>query len=218
MPSQEQFEQFVAQYELTKEQLIVFFDKPMSHACRAFFTFRYFGYSNVAVLDGGYSKWAASKESLPQNPGALEVQVSPHEYGWKIISNKDAQVVVHIIKNGYWNNYVQQLECLDFRGEEEYAQQSLPGFRNLPFPKLLNEDQTFKSDEDLRAVFQQYKVSLNKTIIAQCLTGKMAAGGAFALYLLKVPCQLYDESLSGFNEAPELTQYEQDKIKFEGFL
>lgn len=33
----------------------------------------------------------------------------------------------------------------------------------------------------------------------------MATGGAFALYLIKVGCSVYDESLSGYKDSPELT-------------
>lgn len=45
------------------------------------------------------------------------------------------------------------MECLDLRTEDEYNEEHLPGFKNVPFPKFLNEDKTFKSEEGIKNVF-----------------------------------------------------------------
>lgn len=51
------FDQFVRDNNYDYQTPIIFFDEHIHLAARAWFTFRYFGFKKVFVLDGGYSKW-----------------------------------------------------------------------------------------------------------------------------------------------------------------
>ena len=87
-----------------------------------------------------------------------------------------------------------------FRGEAPEPREGLraghiPGSKNVPFATLLNADQTLKSPEETRAVFEAAGVDLTKPAITTCGSGVTAAILALALERMgKADWSLYDGS------------------------
>ena len=73
-----------------------------------------------------------------------------------------------------------------FAGEEVEPREGLrsghiPGSRNVHYATLLNEDQTMKTPEETRAVFEAAGVDLTKPVITTCGSGVTAAILSLAL-------------------------------------
>ena len=73
-----------------------------------------------------------------------------------------------------------------FRGEGAEPRPGLrsghiPGSKNVPFKTLLNDDQTMKSEADIKAVFEGAGVDLDRPVITTCGSGVTAAVLSLAL-------------------------------------
>ncbi len=64
----------------------------------------------------------------------------------------------------------------------------VPSARNIPWSKNANDDGTFKSDDELKALYEDEQVDLAKDTIAYCRIGERSALTWFVLHeLLEVP-------------------------------
>jgi thiosulfate/3-mercaptopyruvate sulfurtransferase len=86
---------------------------------------------------------------------------------------------------------------VDVRSAEEYRGEKLapdqlpqeqaqipghiPGAANLPWSKATNQDGTFKSADNLRALYQDAGITPDKEVIAYCRIGERSAHTWFAL-------------------------------------
>jgi thiosulfate/3-mercaptopyruvate sulfurtransferase len=79
----------------------------------------------------------------------------------------------------------------------------IPGSRNLPFASLYREDGTLKSDDELRAAFEQLQVDPTQGFIATCGSGVTANSLIFAANRLGGRHgKLYDGSWSEWGADP----------------
>jgi len=72
----------------------------------------------------------------------------------------------------------------------EHAQRGghIPGAKNIPWAQAVQEDGTFKSPEDLKALYQTKGVTPDKEVIAYCRIGERSSHSWFVLkYLLGYP-------------------------------
>lgn len=60
----------------------------------------------------------------------------------------------------------------------------MPSARNIPWSKNANDDGTFKSDDELTALYEQESVDLAKDTIAYCRIGERSALTWFVLHEL----------------------------------
>ena len=64
----------------------------------------------------------------------------------------------------------------------------IPGAKNIPWAKAAREDGTFKSADELQALYEAQGVTKNKNVIAYCRIGERSAHTWFVLtYLLGYP-------------------------------
>jgi len=60
----------------------------------------------------------------------------------------------------------------------------IPTAKNIPWSKAANEDGTFKSDSELKEIYQSAGVDLAKDTIAYCRIGERSAFSWFVLHEL----------------------------------
>ena len=75
-------------------------------------------------------------------------------------------------------------------GMSETAQRGghIPGAKSIPWSKAVNDDGTFKSYEDLKALYEGAGVVMGKDSIAYCRIGERSSHTWFVLkYLLGMP-------------------------------
>ena len=105
-------------------------------------------------------------------------------------------------------------QVLDARGAARFngeVPEPRPGVRsgsiknslNLPFNKLVNEDGTFKLNEELQEIFKSTGVDLSKPIINTCGSGVTACVLELGLGILGTPSKVYDGSWSEYGSIDE---------------
>ena len=78
------------------------------------------------------------------------------------------------------------------------------GSKNVFFKDLVNEDWTYKSDEELKKIFQNAKVNLESDIVTSCGSGLTAAMINLSLTLIgKEQMKLYDGAWTEYGSRPE---------------
>ena len=186
-------------------QVVVYDGAGIKSAPRVWWMFKLMGQENVAVLDGGLPKWVAEgreTEDMPPMPRDRHMTV---RFQNQLV--RDVTQVSHASKLGS-PQIVDARAAARFRGDVPEPREGLraghiPKSRNVPFLALLNDDQTLKSNDETRAIFEAAGVDLNKPIITSCGSGVTAAVLALALERLgHHEWALYDGSWSEWGMYP----------------
>lgn len=164
-------------------QVVVYDGMGIFSAPRVWWTFRLMGKVDVAVLDGGLSKWLAEGRAVEDLPPVMRdrhMTASPQNH---LI--KDVTQVAHASKLGL-AEIIDARPAARFSGEAPEPRPGLraghiPGAKNLPFGQLLNPDGTMKHPEALRAAFAAAGVDLTRPAITTCGSGVTAAIVSLAL-------------------------------------
>lgn len=155
-------------------------------AARVWWTFRVFGHSRVAVLDGGLGKWRAEGRPLEQR----SLQLPPGRFSARL-DRSDVRDLAAMRENlvSRREQVVDLRPTGRFTGKEPEPRPGLrsghlPGSKNLPYTSLVAADGTILPDPALRARLARAGIDLSQPIIATCGSGTSACGLLLALELL----------------------------------
>ncbi|MFC5184042.1 sulfurtransferase [Actinomadura harenae] len=163
-------------------------------AAYAYWYFKLYGHGDVKLLDGGRKKWELdSRELVVDVPSRPATQYQAQEQDLAIRAFRDEVVDAIGAKN-----LIDVRSPDEFSGKllapahlpQEQAQRAghVPTARSIPWSKAANDDGTFKSDDDLRALYTAAGVDLGKATIAYCRIGERSSHTWFALHeLLGLP-------------------------------
>jgi thiosulfate/3-mercaptopyruvate sulfurtransferase len=194
----EGFEALLSAKGIGNDTTVVFYgDKNNWWACYALWVFQLFGHKNLKIMNGGRKKWIDEARPLskdvPSYPAASYKAQERTDY--KIRAFRD-QVQAHVNA---------QAPLVDVRSPKEYTGELLhmeaypqegalrgghiPGAKNIPWAKAVNEDGTFKSVEDLKQLYEvENGYGPDQNIIAYCRIGERSSLTWFVLtYLLGYP-------------------------------
>ena len=160
-------------------------------ASYAYWLLRYLGYANVKLLNGGRKKWELeSRGQTSEVPSydATDYQVSGMING-DIRALRDD--VLGRVREGGGATFVDVRAPEEYRGEklapdhlpQEQAQVPghIPGAANIPWAKAANDDGTFKSADELLALYEGEGVTSNTEVIAYCRIGERSSHTWFVL-------------------------------------
>jgi thiosulfate/3-mercaptopyruvate sulfurtransferase len=158
-------------------------------AAYAYWVLRLRGFDNVKLLNGGRKKWELESRQLTQDPPSVTpsgLSISGPERG-EIRALRDEVLG----KVGGATGFVDVRAPEEFRGEklapdhlpQEQAQVPghIAGAANIPWAKAANEDGTFKSADELRALYEGEGITGDREIIAYCRIGERSSHTWFAL-------------------------------------
>lgn len=186
-------------------RIVIYDNSPHRSSARAWWLFELFGAPNVAILDGGLGKWLAEKRPVESGKPQLRHR---HFTVWrdeKAIATKE-QIVENL--TGKAAQVVDARTMSRFTAEEPeirhgMASGHIPGSVCLPSSKLFNADGTWKRGHELKGLFIEAGVDLEKPLITTCGSGVTAASLLFGARLLgKTDVTLYDGSWSEWGADP----------------
>jgi len=196
LAGKEQFEALAGRAGITPDTtVIVYGDNNNWFAAWALWQFKIYGHKDVRLMNGGRKKWLEEKR-----PTTAEVKEYPRaQYqaqtpDWSLRARRD-QVMQVVEKGG--QNLVDVRSPDEFTGKviappglNETAQRGghIPGAKNIPWAMSCNEDGTFKSPEDLKALYEGRGVNAGQDTIAYCRIGERSSLTWYVLkYLLGYP-------------------------------
>ncbi len=188
-------------------QIVVYDGSGLFSAPRVWWLFKLMGQMDIAVLDGGFPKWQAEGHPVEDLPPIL----------------RDRHMMVrrqnHMVKD------VTQVSAASKLGESEIVDARspgrfygtdpeprpglraghIPGSKNVFYKDLLKADDTMKSPDEMRQVFVEAGVDLDKPVITSCGSGVTAAILSLGLTRMgKTDHSLYDGSWTEWGMFPTL--------------
>lgn len=203
LPAAAEFSRAMTELGVGRDNRIIIYDNsPLRTAARGWFMFRHFGAERVAILDGGFQKWRS--EGRPVESG----EARPRKARFDAHARDGEVVTKEQLLAGMGMPVLDARGSARFEGTEPDPRPNvgvghIPGSRNLPFASLYRSDGTLKSEEELRAAFEQLRVDPREPFIASCGSGVTANSIIFAAHRLGGRHgRLYDGSWSEWGADP----------------
>ena len=158
-------------------------------AAYAYWVLKLRGFDDVKLLNGGRKKWELESRPLTQEPASVTAS------GFSISGAERDEIRALrdevLGKVGGATGFVDVRSPEEFRGEklapdhlpQEQAQVPghIAGAANIPWAKAANEDGTFKSADELKALYEAEGITGDREIIAYCRIGERSSHTWFAL-------------------------------------
>jgi thiosulfate/3-mercaptopyruvate sulfurtransferase len=178
-------------------RVILYDTSYMAWAARVWWMFRWVGFDNVAILDGGLAAWTATGHPLSLIPvECSSKQLTPHTRP-ELIADHDE------VLNAIDDETVTLIDTLPevyFRGERiAYARPGhIPGAINIDTLSMLDKAGHFRSQKELASLHE--KLDQNARIITYCGGGIAASANAFVMNRLGFTnVAVYTESLQAWS-------------------
>ncbi|GAB5352655.1 sulfurtransferase [Qipengyuania sp. 483] len=204
VPSAEQFAERMGDLGIAPgSRIILYDDSAIRSSARAWFILDRYGEDNLAVLDGGLAKWRAEGRELSQRHVENAPRHRTEPEPTREIRTKEE--IRENLEDAQWQ-VVDARDTARFEGEEGSGSEGhIPGARNVPFVRLLNDDGTYKDRNAIRTEFERAGVDLERPVVTTCNSGMTAAVLLFGLELTgKEDVELYDGSWMEWGSDPEL--------------
>ncbi len=190
----ESFAALCSRIGITPETTVIFYgDKSNWWACYAFWVFRLLGHDKCVIMNGGRQKWIEEKRpTSTDKPSYPRTEYEPRHSKTRIRALRE-EVLKHVREG---RPLVDVRSPEEFSGARthmpEYPQEGvlrgghIPGAVNVPWAKAANADGTFKSREELEALYEKDTgLKPGDDIVAYCRIGERSSHTWFVLtYLL----------------------------------
>ncbi|MGQ9813551.1 MAG: sulfurtransferase [Candidatus Roseilinea sp.] len=188
------FARLMSEKGISNDTTVIFYgDKNNWWACYAFWVFQLFGHTNAKILNGGRRKWVDEGRPMTRDVPAYPrtTYQAPARDDSRYRAFRD-QVLAHVRANGTLvdvrspQEYTgERLHMPDYPNEGALRGGHIPGAKSIPWAQAVREDGTFKSYDDLMALYTSEGVTPDKDIITYCRIGERSSHTWFVLkYLL----------------------------------
>jgi len=213
LPAPAEFSAAMGRLGIGDLDFVVFYDGAgIYSAPRALWMMRAMGHDRAAVLDGGLPKWL--RESRPTQSGT-PMPAEPSHFTAKLLHERvrDFAGMRSNLDSG-GEQVVDARSPGRFRGEEIEPRPGvrpghIPGSANMHYARLIAADGTLRPAAELRRLFAQERIALDRPIVTSCGSGITAAIVALGLEMAGAKqVALYDGSWAewgGHKDAPIAT-------------
>ncbi len=205
VPTPQSFEAVMRKLGVRNDQAIIIVTNGKDSAAvtmgtRVYWTLKYFGHDNLALLDGGLKKWQAESRPLAfDNPAVSPSQFSVGKMRPELLAQLDdvekalKTPATGLVDGRTADYYVGQNITADVKGKGH-----IPGARMLSHKDLIDEKTgTFLPKGELLALVKEAGISVEGDSISYCNTGHLGSGPWFVLSELlgNSKARLYDGSM-----------------------
>lgn len=196
-PKTDIFTQFINKSGINKNSEIIIYDQiGFFSSSRVWILFKYFGFKNVKILDGGFYIWKKKKYELESGWRAIKYSRSYTQISMPNLIINQSSLKKEINAN--------QSIIIDARPETRFkgkVEEPRPNLRkgniknstNIFFGSIINNLGYLKTKNDLVEIFKEF--SKKKNVICYCGSGITACNIIFVLYILNFTrIKLYDGS------------------------
>jgi thiosulfate/3-mercaptopyruvate sulfurtransferase len=187
--SKEQFEALLSERGIANDDTVVLYGGNNNwFAAYAYWYFKLYGHDAVKLLDGGRKKWELDSRELV----AETVQRPATTY-----TAKDQDRSIRAFRDEV-EAAIGQQNLVDVRSPDEFAGRlaapahlpqeqaqrngHIPTAANIPWSQTANDDGTFKSDDELKKLYEDKGVDFSKDTIAYCRIGERSSHTWFVLH------------------------------------
>jgi thiosulfate/3-mercaptopyruvate sulfurtransferase len=193
---QTDFERLLADSGIDNRTTVILYgDNNNWFAAWALWQMKIYGHADVRLMNGGRKKWLEEQRELstevPVVAKTSYVAQAP-DFSLRAFLPE----VQQLLKN-------REAGLVDVRSPDEYSGRILappglpetcqrgghiPGAQNIPWGQACNEDGTFKTADELKALYQGKGITPDRPVIAYCRIGERSSHSWFVLkYLLGYP-------------------------------
>jgi thiosulfate/3-mercaptopyruvate sulfurtransferase len=172
--------------------IVLYGDNNNWFAAWAFWQLKVYGHGDVRMMDGGRKKWLAEGRDLSTEKTTFAA--ASYKAGAPDLSLRAFLPEVQQAVAGKKTALVDVRSPQEFTGEilappglPETCQRGghIPGAKSIPWGKNCNDDGTFKSVDDLKALYAEKGITGDQPVIAYCRIGERSSLTWFAMkYLL----------------------------------
>ena len=168
------------------KEVVFYEDNSGMRAARGLWFLEYYGHPNAKMLDGGFRAWKAA--GAPVTSDATPPKTAP----FKIAERRDVLATTDDVLRSLGQK---QIAILDTRSEGEYLGThvraarggAIPGAIHIEWTDNLAPDGKFKSNDELKAMYDKAGLTPDKEVVSYCQGGYRAAHSYVALRLLGFP-------------------------------
>jgi thiosulfate/3-mercaptopyruvate sulfurtransferase len=184
------FEALMRRFGITNDTTVVFYgDKNNWYAAYSFWLFRLYGHQQARIMNGGRSKWEA--EGRPYTSAVPDFAPTTYRAHSPDLTIRAFRPQVEKWLEQPGSALVDVRSADEYTGKllhmvnypQEGAQRSghIPGAQSIPWATAANSDGTFKSVEELRAIYGGKGITPEKEIVSYCRIGERSAHTWFVL-------------------------------------
>ena len=190
----------------TNKPIICYDNVGIFSSPRVAWMLKYFGATNVRILNGGFKKWKAEGRNTVKSPPRAPMSSSRDGAEWTnegtydfIVNEPNLAItdINQVHRTAYYlSNKATNMQIIDarapprFNGEVDEPRKgvrsgSITGSKNVFFNDLINKDEgTFKSDTELAKIFLDKDIDTTVSTINSCGSGVTACVVDVALRMM----------------------------------
>ena len=184
----QQFSKLLSERGIANDDTVVLYGGNNNwFAAYAYWYFKLYGHDKIKLLDGGRKKWELDGRAMSAEPvsrpatsyAAAAPDTSIRAFRDEVIAAIGTKNLVDVRSPDEFSGKI--LAPAHLPQEQSQRPGHIPGAINVPWSRAANEDGTFKSDEELTAIYAAAGLDDGRETIAYCRIGERSSHTWFVL-------------------------------------
>ena len=184
----QQFSKLLSERGIANDDTVVLYGGNNNwFAAYAYWYFKLYGHDKIKLLDGGRKKWELDGRTMSADPvnrpatsyAAEAPDTSIRAFRDEVIAAIGTKNLVDVRSPDEFSGKI--LAPAHLPQEQSQRPGHIPGAINVPWSRAANEDGTFKSDEELTAIYAAAGLDDTRETIAYCRIGERSSHTWFVL-------------------------------------